>query len=308
MLKEDGLSSLCSDERGGLVTIGKVEVDLPRLLIDLMRPVGSLCVDGHEVVEPVAAMDVQQLTVRSEAMRRIDITAVVAVEVEPPVVPVLCPEVFKVMKIGAFHMKHLTEQSALRHLQTSHLEKVIDAVLKHHTVLARPLGSIDERPDVLHRCGRRDFDGNMLPVFHCKEGDGHMMHPVGANIDDVDVVALAHLFIGFYITEIGGSLMTAMTLQYLLCAVDTTFLNIAEGHNVGALNLTPPLNGPWPAHPKADEGHANGVKGGCRQFEDVLLALGFRRCVDGQLSLTEHGDSYCQTREKESFHCVHFLF
>ena len=82
----------------------EVETHLSGLFVNLMRSVGSLRVHGDEVVEAVAAVDVQQLAVGSEAVGGIYVAAVLSVEVQSPVVPVGCPEVFEVVEVRPFYV------------------------------------------------------------------------------------------------------------------------------------------------------------------------------------------------------------
>ena len=109
-----------------------------------------------------------------------------------PWVPVGRPEVVEVVLVGSLHMKHLAEESLLRHVQGRDLEEVVDAVLQHHTMQAGALAGVDELPYFLQGHGGRHLDGHVLAVFHGVECQGNVVYPVGGNIDEVDVLPIAH--------------------------------------------------------------------------------------------------------------------
>ena len=56
-------------------------------------------------------------------------------------------------------------------------------------------GSIHQCPAIVERRSGRHLDGHMLAVVHRLEGNGHMRCPVGAHIDQVNVVAFAEGFV-----------------------------------------------------------------------------------------------------------------
>ena len=80
-------------------------------------------------------MNIDNLAVRAETVGRIDITAMLLVEVKPPVVIICIPERLEIVDIGTLGVENLAEKTLLGHIEASELKEVIDAVLKHHAML-----------------------------------------------------------------------------------------------------------------------------------------------------------------------------
>ena len=177
-------------------------------------------------------------------------------------------------------MEHLAEESLLCHVQCGQLEEVVDAVLEHHAVQTGALCRVDELPYLVHVHGGRHLDGHMLAVLHGIEGDGHVVHPVGGNVDEVDVVAPAHLLIGFGAAAIGCGTGAPELLKQLLAVLHTVGLHVAEALHGGALYLGKALDGTRAAHAQPDEAHAHRVEWCCGKSEHIMLpggAAGHRR-------------------------------
>ena len=73
------------------------------------RSVDCFGVHCHESCHSVAPVYVEQLTCRTETVGGIYIAAMVAVVVETPVVPVIGPELLKVVYVAAFCVQHFAE-------------------------------------------------------------------------------------------------------------------------------------------------------------------------------------------------------
>ena len=171
-------------------------------------------------------------------------------------------------------MEHLTEESLLCHVQCGELEEVVNAVLEHHTMLAGALRGVDELPYLLHVCGSGHLNSHMLAVLHCIEGQGHVMYPVGGDVDEVNVVAVAHLLIGLSRAAVGSGTWTAMLLQNFLACLHTIGLHIAETLYVGTLNLGKALYGTRATHTQANKSHTHHLHGRSGKTKDVLLSCG----------------------------------
>ena len=92
---------------------------------------------GRERDEPlhaVAAVDVEQLAQRTQAVRRIGIARMQRIVFEPPHVDVAVPAVelqfAQVVDIGPLDMDDLAEQPLARDVERRHLEEVVTAVLE----------------------------------------------------------------------------------------------------------------------------------------------------------------------------------
>ena len=76
-------------------------------------------------------------------MSRIYISPVIHIVIQTPVVPVLTPELLKVVDIRTLDMKDFSKDSLLRHIESCKFEEVIYTVLKLHTMFSCPLRSLN---------------------------------------------------------------------------------------------------------------------------------------------------------------------
>ena len=142
-------------------------------------------------------------------MSGIHVTAMPHVIIQTPaqlitlaIFPIMVPERTQVVDISALRTNHFTEHPVLRHVQRIHFKPVVTAVLQNHTVLASLFAHVNQVPALFQiHCGR-NFDSHILPVLHSTHGYGKMMQPVGSDINQIDIIALAKflvsLFAGIY--------------------------------------------------------------------------------------------------------------
>ena len=165
------------------------------------------------------------------------------------------------MAIGTLHIEHLAEHSVLRHIEAVELEEVITAVLKHHTVQADLLAEVDERPYLAQVHGRRHLDGHVLAMLHGILGHNKVVEPVGGDIHQVDVLALAQF------------LVSVLTVIYIGRGHGCGAQNgVAEGHHLGAVDMGKAAHGVGTAHAQSYKSHTHHLELGCSESQCGLLA------------------------------------
>ncbi len=201
------------------------------------------------------------------------------VEVETPVVVVVVPVLRKIVDVGALGMQDLAEQPLLGHVETRQFEEVVNAVLEHHAVTARALRGVDQLPALLDVGGGGNLDGHMLAVLHGVNGQRHMVHPVGGDVDQVDIVTLAKLFVSLGAYVLVGRRLACIG-QSLLALGYIVGLKIAQTFDLDPVDMGETVDGGRTAHAESDESyadHGNGIGG---ESEHRLLAGGARRLVE----------------------------
>ena len=277
VFEQDRAAPLGLDERQRLVGIG--EGLGTHLLLGELQAVDRLGIHRHEVVHLIAAVDIQQLAGRAEAVRGIDVAAVRLVEVEAPVALVIIPVGFEVVNIGAFGVEYLAEQPVLSHVERRQLEEVIDTVLEHHAVALCLLGSVDQLPALVERHGGWDFDGDMLAVLHGINRHRDVQLPRGADVNQVDVIAPAK-FLPPLLPAVRGSSREVMSGEDLLRLVDTLGVEVAERHDLDPVDVGEAFHGARAAHTQPDETYAYDRDRVDRQPQNGMLALGTGRDVE----------------------------
>ena len=268
-----------------MVAVAEVAVFAGGALHEFLA-VYALGIHGDEGGHAVAAVDVERLGNGAETVGGIDVAAVFHVVAQAPaelvvltVLPIVGPEVVEVVDVGALGAYDFAENAVLGHVERVHLEPVVAAVFENHAVLAGFLAQVDEFPALLEVHGRRHLDGRVLAVFKGTLGHGEMVVPVGGHVNEVDVVALAELFVSLGAgVDVGGR--KACLAQELLAGFGAGFLIVAEGYNLHAGDVGEALHGAGATHAKAHKGHAHGFEFGGRQTEHVLLPGGTRGRVD----------------------------
>ena len=154
--------------------------------------------------------------------------------------PAEIPNLLKAMAISAGYVQDFSEQALLSHAERVHLKPVVHTVLQKHAVLSRALACVYQVPDIFHIQSTRNLDCGVLAMVHGAESSGHMMKPVGSNVDEIYVGALAELHIAG-VTIIDSGLRKMSFLQKLLAVLGTLFLMIAECNDLHAGNIHPAL-------------------------------------------------------------------
>ncbi len=265
----DDLAVLGADEGGGVVAVGKLLAGLSREFLCPRLTVHRLGIHSHESLHTVAAVYIQHLGDGAQTMGGIYIAPEFLVEVQAPaqtvigvLLPVHIPELGEVMTIGTLHIEHLAEHSVLRHIEAVELEEVITAVLKHHTVQAGLLAEVDERPYLAQVHGRRHLDGHVLAMLHGILGHNKVVEPVGGDIHQVDVLALAQLLVSV-LTVIYICRGHGCGAQNGVAGVSALALMVAEGHHLGAVDMGKAAHGVGTAHAQSYKSHAHHLELGC---------------------------------------------
>ena len=154
-------------------------------------------------------------------------------------------------------MQNLTEETLLCHVEGGQLKEVVHAVFQHHAMFLCAFSRIDQCPNLIHVgcCGY--FNGHMLSMVHGIKCYWHMMNPVGCDVDDVDVLAFAHLLVCIYTATVGHSSMSSMFIKLLLAKLYAVSLYVTKSHDVRSRNLAPSFYGTNPAHSQPNKAHAN---------------------------------------------------
>ena len=277
-----------------LVAVAELGTGLASLLLHPFTSVGALGVHGHEGGEAVAAVDIHGEGHRAEAVSGIDIATVVTVVLHAPtelrlvsicgVLPVVIPEVVEVVDVGTFATEHFAKDTVLRHIQGVELIPVVAAVLENHAVLASLLTEFDELPALCQVHGRGHLDGGVLAVLQRALSHGEVVVPVGGDIDEVDVGALAELLIALLAAIDGGRGKTCIA-EILLAAFSTCLHIVAEGNNLHTGDIGPALHSTGTAHAETHEGHTHRLQLRSRELQHIRLPGRALRCVNHNGSL-----------------------
>ena len=132
-----------------------------------------------QVVEAVAAVDVQALRDGAEPVRRIQVAVALRGMGAAPQPLTVGGELHRaqVVVVAALGVEQLPEQALPHQVEHQHLAPIVAAVLHHHAVLALPLGRLDQSPAIVHRVRRGHLRRRVLPVAHGLEAHRHVPFP-----------------------------------------------------------------------------------------------------------------------------------
>ena len=148
----------------------------------------------HQVVEGVAAVDVQALGHRAQAVGRVEVAVELLGPGPPPQPLALVRELdaAQVVEVAGLGVDDLAEQAFADEVQGHELDPVVAAVLHHLAVLLVLLGRLDQGPAILEGHGRGHFGRGVLAVLHGREAHGHVPLPGRRGHDQVELLGLAH--------------------------------------------------------------------------------------------------------------------
>ena len=140
-----------------------------------------------QVVEAIAAIDIEAVGHGSEPVRGIEIAIELRRPCPPPqsLTPIGELDAAQVVEVAAFGVQELAERALLDHVEDHHLHTVVVAVLHHHAVLLVLLGSFDHRPALIDGHCRRYFGGGVLSVLHRRQHDRHVPLPRCGVVDQI---------------------------------------------------------------------------------------------------------------------------
>lgn len=261
-----------TDKGMGMVSVLEVFRTFPGSTLHVCRTVHRLGIHRNEGHHPVAPVDVEQLAGRAHAMCRVNVAAELFIEGHPPVVPIIRPELFEVVDISTLYSEDFPEQTVLRHIQSRHLEEVVNTVFKLHAMFACSFGSIDKCPYFIEiHCGR-NFYGDMLSVLHRIYGHFGMMLPVRTDVYQVYVLAVAKLFPGIFGSGIGRDIRKTSITHNLLCPFHHFRPDIAQGGYPGARHVNIPLYCTYSPHSETDETDSHSIDRLGGETYDIFLA------------------------------------
>ena len=184
------------------------------------------------------------------------------------------------MDVGTFAVDEFAEHAFLGHVKGGQLEEVVAAVLEHHAVALGLFSHIDELPAFFDGGGSRHFNGHMLSLSHGFHGHGDMCLPVGADVDEVNVVA-GDKFLPSLATRVGsGAGQPSAFKDVGLYALDAVGLNVAQSDDGHAVDVGDTIHGIIAAHTEADETDADILDGVDGKLQDTLLPFDTLRLIE----------------------------
>ena len=280
-------------EGGGVVTVAEVVAGFAGFLFDIFLSVNRLGVHGNEGGEAVTAVNVKALSDGTEAVSGIDVTTILLVVLHAPaeflgvvrgVLPVPIPEVVEVVDVGTFCTEDFTEDACLCHGEGVEFVVVVAAVLKNHAVLASLLREVDELPALVKVHGGGHFDGSVLAILEGALSHGEVVIPVGSDIDEVDVGALAE----FHVTVLAGVDVCGFqpgVAEHFLASFCTCGFIVAESHDFHTGNVAETIDSTGTTHAETHECHANGLNLRSGQIEDMSLTGSTLGAIDDNCTL-----------------------
>ena len=195
-LQEDGHTAFGGDERVvGMPQQAVGTVGLSRHRDEVVHAVaGFRVVPGFRAHFP-APMEAEQLSDRADAMCRIGVAPVsttLAIPRPCTFVP-LGEEFAPVVQISPFAVGDGAEEPRIPQVQGGEGKPVVAAVFRHETVPLCRFGCAHQGPAFVHRGGRGHFHRRMFAAAHRLHRHSGVALPVGADVDDVQVVQRTHL-------------------------------------------------------------------------------------------------------------------
>ena len=167
----------------------------------------------------------------------------------------------------------------LRHVERRQFEEIVNAVLEHHAVAPGLLGGVDQLPALVERHGCGNLDGHMLAVLHGVDGHRHMQLPRGADVHQVDVVALAELFPPL-LAAVRSRCGEIVFRENLLRLLDPLGIEVAERLDFDPVDMGETLHRTGAAHAQSDESDPHDRNRVDSQPQHRMLALGTGRLVE----------------------------
>ena len=277
VLEVDRLAKSCLDERLSHLTILDYGILYSEFLLHEAGDRGGRYVHRGEVLHAVATVDIEYPASWAKAVCRIDITAILLIEFQAPVAFVVLPEGLEVVDVGTLGAEDITEEALLSHVERGELEEVIDAVLEHHAVTLRALSRVDDVPSFLEGRHSWYFTSDVLALLHSIDHHRGVTCPVGSDVDQVNVGAVAELLPCVFATAVSSCFGEACLLEDGLALLDTVGMKVTESLDLYALDLGEALDGTRATHTKPDEADANDGHRSMTESEYISLPSGALR-------------------------------
>jgi hypothetical protein len=170
-------------------------------------------------------------------------------------------------------MDDLSEKTGLGEGEHLQFKEIIAAVFKNHAVLPCPFGCIDKVPAVFQSGGRRNFNGDMFPVFHSIKGDGNMMEPIGTDVHKVNIRILTESLVRLLLSaiRIGGK---ALAREILHAGIDPFLFDVTNGRDMTTGNESKPFHSITTSHSEADYAYSDISDRICGKLQHIFLAGG----------------------------------
>ena len=120
----------------------------------------------------------------------------------------------------------------------------------------------------------------MLAMLHGIECHGDVVDPVGTDVDEVDVVPLTKLFVGFSVAGILGCPGESPGFKGLLGPLDILRKHVAKSHDLDSGNISEAGDRSGASHSETDESDSDGFHRGNSQTDDIFLSGGTGGSVD----------------------------
>ena len=210
----------------------------------------------------------------------VDVPGMAPVEIEAPVALIGGPVLLQAVDVASLCVDDLPEEALLCHVERREFEKVVDAVLEHHAVAARPFGGVDQLPALGDALGGGNLEGDVLAVFHGVDGHRDVLKPRRDDVHQVEVVAFAELFPTLLAAVFVGP-GCARLFENLLVLLDPFGVEVAQRPDLHVVDESQPGDGAGAPHAQpddADPDHRN-RRGGEAQHR-LLAFRAFRRVED----------------------------
>ena len=175
------------------------------------------------------------------------------------------------MDVGSLGTEYFTEESLLCHVERGELEEVIHAVLEHHAVTLCALCGIDYIPGFLETGDSWHFAGDVLSLLHGIDHHRSVTSPVGSDVDEVDVGAVAELLPCLFAPRVSRCLGETSLLEDSLALLYALWMEVADSLNLYTIEVSKAFDGTWTTHTQSDEAHTYDGHWGKTQTEDILL-------------------------------------
>ena len=266
-----------------VVAIAELSTLLTRAVLNKFLTHEALSVHSHQRSEAVAAMYVHALRNGAETMCRVEVATVLHVVLQAPVklrsvvivwvVPICVPVDVERVNVSALRAYDLAKETLLRHVERRKFVVVVAAILEDEAVETLTLRQVDKTPALLEVHCRGHLDSDMLAVLHSVLRHGVVVIPVGCDVYEVYIVALAQRLVAMLaIVYICGH--HARLVEETLTRISTLTLIVAQCNYLNTRNMHKAHHSPWTAHTETHKAHTQRLDGLYGETHDMLLTLG----------------------------------
>ena len=126
------------------------------------------------------------------------------------------------------------------------------------------LAEVNQAPALFQVHCTRHLDGSMLAVLHRQLSHWEMVIPVGSDVNQVDVLALAQLLVALGSTVDIGRLQSLLA-EILLRFLSSSLLIITKGNDFYTRNVAETHHRPWTTHSQTHKAHTYCLQLWCLQ-------------------------------------------